>query len=497
MKSARIISLLLVLGIILSLGCGCSGSEQSFGDESASGTSASQSGNVSGTSGRENLMSEPGEGETESGEDTGSTESGYEGTESTESGESTEGTETKAEEIIPPAEAPVLQLNGYHIIREKKGFSYALSREVDKLIATAKQKLGAVITVIDYSMNFTAKEIVLSGCEREYTDNITDVDKYIVKVQDGKVYLEGGSDRATMMAVTEFRKLIEAGTVIRDGYYKSGSYSKEIGSYEASYYKRTWGDDFNGTDYNKSIWNLTDMSVADIKQEMSARTYVVRDGEIDLNAFNATAADLKTNKDKLYITPRFLTTKGKTEFLYGCFEIKAKIPFYKGNSAAFWFCSSTKTSKGYTSEIDLVELLGSEDNVVSNLHVWGTAHTAFDGKIARANRSYTFASKGDTLRDEWHSYFMDWTPEYIDFGVDADVYYHADITAAGKSQFGSPSSVDMDAFRLPVYFILSEFLYTPARNYNNRGLEKGFYYTMTVDHVDIYQNSTGKIVKIQ
>ena len=249
--------------------------------------------------------------------------------------------------------------------------------------------------------------------------------------------------------------------------------------------KLVWGDCFNGDKIDEEIWSPISWDVSDIIQEWSDKTYYIKDGKITL--FCTKMPKEECDGEKEYRVPCFLTTKDRMEFRYGYFEIKAQIPFYKGNSAAFWFCSTEKTETGYSNETDMVELLGRDNNVVSNLHVWGTNHASNDGKVKRDDRSKTFDTEPEKLRLETHTYFLDWTPEYIDFGVDGEVYYHADITENGKANFNA--DLDMDTFRLPIYFILSEYLYTPGRKlgWGLKGDEEPFKYIMNVDHVALYQ----------
>lgn len=254
--------------------------------------------------------------------------------------------------------------------------------------------------------------------------------------------------------------------------------------------KLVWGDCFNGDDIDQELWTPKSWDISDIVQEWSDKTYYVKDGQITLFSTKLPEAQ---DDGKIYYTPSFLTTKDRMEFKYGYFEIKAQIPFYTGNSGAFWFCSTEHTETGYRAEIDMVELLGRDDNVVANLHTWGKNHSSNDGKIPRNNRSHTFESNPEDLRNETHTYFMDWTPDYIDFGVDGEVYYHAPLNDDALSNFNNV--LDMDTFRLPVYFILSEYLYTPGRKlgWGLKGDEDPFKYVMKVEHAALYQKEGEEI----
>lgn len=256
--------------------------------------------------------------------------------------------------------------------------------------------------------------------------------------------------------------------------------------------KLVWGDCFNGKDIDQEVWSPVKWDVSDIIQEWSDKTYRIEDSKAVLFSTKIDPKDLKDD-GKEYYTPCFLTTKDRMEFKYGYFEIKAQIPFYKGNSCAFWFCSSEKTATGYAAEFDAIEQLGSENNVVSNLHAWGPNHSSHDGTVQRPDRSHTFERSPEELREEVHTYFMDWTPEYVDFGVDGEVYFHAPITEDAKPMFND--KVDLDVFRLPIYFIMSEYLYTPGRKlgWGLKGDEEPFKYVAKIDHVALYQKDGEEI----
>ncbi len=250
-----------------------------------------------------------------------------------------------------------------------------------------------------------------------------------------------------------------------------------------------WGDDFTSPEIDRSKWFLSDMMTAsDMRREACPETMEQKDGMLTLRCTKF----VEPQEDgKEYHVPPFPITNSTMEFRYGYFEIRAKIPFHYGNSGAFWFCATKKTETGLKPEIDMVELLGSENNVVSNLHTWGDYHTSFDGRLPRAVRSHTFPTSGDALSEEFHTYSMDWTPDAISFAVDGETYCSCPLTEEGKANFRKieGKELDLDVFRLPVYFILSEFLYTPARKlgWGLKGDEAPFVYTLQVEHVALYQ----------
>ena len=75
-------------------------------------------------------------------------------------------------------------------------------------------------------------------------------------------------------------------------------------------------------------------------------------------------SNLEKNKDEfgkdMYTSAR-IKTKGKADFRYGKFEIKAKLPKGKGTWPAIWMLPSSTTEYGgwpMSGEIDIMEHVG-------------------------------------------------------------------------------------------------------------------------------------------
>ena len=116
-----------------------------------------------------------------------------------------------------------------------------------------------------------------------------------------------------------------------------------------------------------------------------------------------------------YTSARMLT-KGKAEWLYGRFEIRARVPRGRGTWPAIWLLPSENYYGGWplSGEIDIMEHVGFDQN---NIHFTVHNATFFGGNGKGASKVITTAS------DSFHVYRCDWTPQGIRGFIDGDQYF--------------------------------------------------------------------------
>lgn len=122
---------------------------------------------------------------------------------------------------------------------------------------------------------------------------------------------------------------------------------------------------------------------------------------------------------QLYSSAR-LVSKGKGDFLYGKFEIRAKLPKGRGTWPAIWMLASGGDygNKGWpdNGEIDIMEYVGfDQDRVHGNIHT-----KAFNHAI-KTNKGNNVVVNG--LSEDFHVYSCEWTPERITIMVDGNAYF--------------------------------------------------------------------------
>lgn len=113
----------------------------------------------------------------------------------------------------------------------------------------------------------------------------------------------------------------------------------------------------------------------------------------------------KEVKENRNYTSARLVTRGKGDFLYGRFEIKAKLPAGKGTWPAIWMLPTDWAYGDWpkSGEIDIMEHVGYDQDVI---HI--SAHT--EAYYFKINTQKTSVRKIQNASTEYHVYRMDWTP---------------------------------------------------------------------------------------
>ncbi len=126
-----------------------------------------------------------------------------------------------------------------------------------------------------------------------------------------------------------------------------------------------------------------------------------------------------------------LTTRGKTSFLYGKIEFRAKAPASDGTWAAGWLLGDAyvdELSWPYCGEIDVLECVGSEiDDETGDGINHASCHTR--KYYFKEGTSITAVTDVKDMDDTYHTYSIEWNPEGIKAFVDDVHYYTYDKTA--------------------------------------------------------------------
>lgn len=123
---------------------------------------------------------------------------------------------------------------------------------------------------------------------------------------------------------------------------------------------------------------------------------------------------------EIYTSAR-IKTKGTADFLYGKFEIRAKLPQGKGTWPAIWMLPSENEYGTWpaSGEIDIMEHVGYLQNVIhANIHC-----KKYNGSNG-SNKGYSKSIKG--VSDEFHTYALEWLPDKMIFTVDGEEIFTYD-----------------------------------------------------------------------
>lgn len=113
-----------------------------------------------------------------------------------------------------------------------------------------------------------------------------------------------------------------------------------------------------------------------------------------------------------------LVSRGKGDWTYGRFEVRAKLPSGRGTWPAIWMLPTGWTYGGWprSGEIDIMDHVGFDPDVVH-----ASVHTAaYNHKIQTQK---TAQLKIPTSRSEFNVYAVEWTPEEIRGFVNDQLYF--------------------------------------------------------------------------
>ena len=108
-----------------------------------------------------------------------------------------------------------------------------------------------------------------------------------------------------------------------------------------------------------------------------------------------------------------MNTAGKFTVKYGKVEMSAKLPAGSGVWPAFWLLGNNFGQAGWPGcgEIDIMEWVGNDASKVhASLHA-----TSYD-------TTHAFV-RNEGFNHEFHTYGVEWHPEYLSFYFDDQVYY--------------------------------------------------------------------------
>lgn len=144
-----------------------------------------------------------------------------------------------------------------------------------------------------------------------------------------------------------------------------------------------------------------------------ATNAVVRGGRLVITARRETPRTAPDWGGQGYTSARLLT-RGKADWTYGFFEVRAKMPCGRGTWPAIWMLGRDGDwpARG---ELDLMEHLGATPDRVSS-----AVHTA----AGSAGRSVWGVRPLPDACRRFHRYQMLWTADGVSFGVDGFVHLH-------------------------------------------------------------------------
>lgn len=198
--------------------------------------------------------------------------------------------------------------------------------------------------------------------------------------------------------------------------------------------------------------------------------------------YEAGSDDWRKNREYIEYTSSSINTRGKKDFQYGKFEIRAKIPTAGGAWPAIWTLGNSMEwpSNG---EIDIMEYYRIKEvpHILANT-AWGTDRR-YNAKWDSAAIPFTrFTAKDPYWADKFHIWRMDWDEEAIRLYLDDELLNETLLSETKNGSLGEYKN----PFMQPHYILLNL-----AIGGINGGIidDKAYPIYYEVDYVRVYQKS--------
>lgn len=239
-------------------------------------------------------------------------------------------------------------------------------------------------------------------------------------------------------------------------------------------YELVWSDEFDGDALDMTKWAYHTGGSGFGNNEL--QYYTAGDNLKVENGLLIIEARKEQYQNNQYTSSK-IWTRGKAQWLYGKFEIRAKLPSGRGTWPAFWMMpfSSSYGNWPNSGEIDIMEHVGYDMN-----RIHGSVHTQkYYHKIGTQKTAQIYVQDVDT---EFHVYSIEWLPDRIDFYVDGRFYFRFK-----PSNFVSCPTKAEWPFDKSFYLIIN--LAIGGDWGGARGIDDSIFpQTLEVDYVRIYQS---------
>ena len=203
-------------------------------------------------------------------------------------------------------------------------------------------------------------------------------------------------------------------------------------------YQLVWSDEFDVEGEPSKEWSYEYGFVRNEElQWYQSQNAKVKDGCLVIEAkkdflinphYEAGSSDWRKNREFIRYTSSCVTTRFSQQFLYGRFEIRAKIPVASGAWPAIWLLSN-KWEWPNNGEIDIMEYYIKDDqpSILANA-CWGSTER-WKGVWDSAVIPFThFTEKDPYWADKFHIWRMDWDKEFIRIYLDDELLNEIDLS---------------------------------------------------------------------
>jgi beta-glucanase (GH16 family) len=211
-------------------------------------------------------------------------------------------------------------------------------------------------------------------------------------------------------------------------------------------YHLVWSEEFNGDSVDTSVWNFEKGFLRNHEWQ-----YYQKDNARVADGMLTITARLEHGRGDIECTSASINTAGKKAFLYGRFEVRARIPYARGAWPAIWMLGNQWPWPS-CGEIDMMEFYhkngipGILANVACgtdrpNVASWNSKFTPYDH----------FLQKDKYWSDKFHVWRMDWDETAIRLYLDDELLNEVFLKDTRNGSIGNYKN----PFNTPQYILLN------------------------------------------
>lgn len=210
-------------------------------------------------------------------------------------------------------------------------------------------------------------------------------------------------------------------------------------------YQLVWSDEFDVDGEPSTEWSYEyGFQRNEELQWYQSQNAKVKDGCLVIEArkdflinphHEAGSSDWRKSREFIRYTSSCLTTRFSQQFLYGRFEIRAKIPVASGAWPAIWLLGN-KWEWPNNGEIDIMEyyIKDGQPSILANA-CWGSTEkwkAIWDSAVIPFTH---FTEKDPYWADKFHIWRMDWDKEFIRIYLDDELLNEIDLSKTFNDGF--------------------------------------------------------------
>lgn len=262
-------------------------------------------------------------------------------------------------------------------------------------------------------------------------------------------------------------------------------------SFAQENYKLVWSDEFNRDGLlDSTVWNYENGFARNEElQWYQPDNAHCKGGCLIIEArkekrlnpiYQEGSKDWRTSREFIECTSSSVTTAGKKEFLYGRFEIRARIPVGKGAWPAIWLLGNSMEWPS-CGEIDIMEFYRKQGipHILANA-AWGTDQRWVAKWNSKAIPFSHFLAKNPDWASEFHVWRMDWNKKAVRLYLDDELLNEILLNDTYNGVIGEK----LNPFMQPQYLLLN--LAVGGIN-GGEVSEEAFPMRYEIDYVRVYQ----------